>query len=83
MPVRYLDLDPADAHLLALADNKLNGSPGGTPPPRGCHPCPEYGLDDAAIAVRGLRGTRRMAAEMLDTADGSGVEDVEPQVQQG
>lgn len=24
VPVRYLDLDPADAHLLALADNKLN-----------------------------------------------------------
>lgn len=23
IPVRYLDLDPADAHLLALADNKL------------------------------------------------------------
>ncbi len=23
VPVRYLDLDPADAHLLALADNKL------------------------------------------------------------
>lgn len=24
VPVRYLDLDPADAHLLSLADNKLN-----------------------------------------------------------
>lgn len=24
VPVRYLDLDPADAHLLALADNRLN-----------------------------------------------------------
>lgn len=24
VPVRFLDLDPADAHLLALADNKLN-----------------------------------------------------------
>lgn len=24
VPVRYLDLDPAQAHLLALADNKLN-----------------------------------------------------------
>lgn len=24
VPVRYLDLDPAEAHLLALADNKLN-----------------------------------------------------------
>lgn len=24
VPVRYLDLDPADAHLLALADNKLH-----------------------------------------------------------
>lgn len=24
VPVRFVDLDPADAHLLALADNKLN-----------------------------------------------------------
>lgn len=24
VPVRYMDLDPADAHLLAVADNKLN-----------------------------------------------------------
>ena len=24
VPVRYMDLDPAEAHLLALADNKLN-----------------------------------------------------------
>ena len=24
VPVRFLDLDPAEAHLLALADNKLN-----------------------------------------------------------
>jgi ParB family transcriptional regulator, chromosome partitioning protein len=24
VPVRYVDLDPAEAHLLALADNKLN-----------------------------------------------------------
>ena len=24
VPVRYLDLDPADAHLLALADNRLS-----------------------------------------------------------
>lgn len=24
VPVRYMDLDPADAHLLAIADNKLN-----------------------------------------------------------
>lgn len=24
VPVRFLDLDPADAHLLALADNRLN-----------------------------------------------------------
>lgn len=49
VPVRYLDLDPVDAHLLALADNKLsekadwdNG--------KVAEVLSGYGLDDAELA---------------------------------
>ena len=79
MPVRYLDLDPADAHLLALADNKLNEIAEWDTAAVAAI-LSEYGLDDAAIAGWDSAELDRMAAEMLDTADGSGVEDVEPQV---
>lgn len=49
VPVRFLDLDPADAHLLALADNKLNEKAEWD-----AHLVAEvlsgYGLDDAELA---------------------------------
>lgn len=79
VPVRYLDLDPADAHLLALADNKLNEIAEWDTAAVAAI-LSEYGLDDAAIAGWDSAELDKMAAEMLDTADGSGVEDVEPQV---
>lgn len=49
VPVRYLDLDPAEAHLLALADNKL-GEIAEWDDAMVASILSEYGLEDAALA---------------------------------
>ncbi len=49
VPVRYLDLDPADAHLLALADNKLNEK-ADWDNGKVAEVLSGYGLDDAELA---------------------------------
>jgi site-specific DNA-methyltransferase (adenine-specific) len=65
VPVRFLDLDPADAHLLALADNRLNElSPwddGELQRILG-----EYGLEDAALAGWSSADLEKMADDLLD-----------------
>lgn len=49
VPVRYLDLDPAEAHLLALADNKLNEVAEWIPADVAAI-LSEYSLEDAELA---------------------------------
>ena len=64
VPVRYMDLDPADAHLLALADNRLNElSPwdeAGLQELLG-----EMGLENAALAGWDSADLEKMGAELL------------------
>ena len=75
VPVRYLDLDPAEAHLLALADNKLRevaewdaGAVASI--------LSEYGLEDAALAGWDADDLDELAASL----DKPHVDDVEPDV---
>ena len=49
VPVRYMDLDPAEAHLLALADNKLNEE-ADWDAAAVASILSDYSLDDAALA---------------------------------
>lgn len=49
VPVRYMDLDPAEAHLLALADNKLNEE-AEWDAAAVASILSDYSLDDAALA---------------------------------
>ena len=65
VPVRFLDLDPADAHLLALADNRLNElSPWDDAELQRL--LGEYGLEDAALAGWSSADLEKMADELLD-----------------
>ena len=63
VPVRYLDLDPAEAHLLALADNKLNEE-------AEWHSAAvasllsDYSLDDAALAGWDSDDLEKLANEL-------------------
>ena len=63
VPVRYLDLDPAEAHLLALADNKLNEE-------AEWHAAAvasllsDYSLDDAALAGWDSDDLEKLANEL-------------------
>ena len=63
-PVRFLDLDPAEAHLLALADNKLNEIAEWDTAAVAAI-LSEYGLDDAALAGWDSAELDKMAAEMV------------------
>ncbi len=64
VPVRYLDLDPADAHLLALADNRLNElSPWDVPELQSL--LGEYGLESAALAGWSSEDIEKMASDLL------------------
>lgn len=64
VPVRFLDLDPAEAHLLALADNKLNEIAEWDTAAVAAI-LSEYGLDDAALAGWDSAELDKMAAEMV------------------
>lgn len=63
VPVRYLDLDPAEAHLLALADNKLNEK-AEWDTGEVARILSEYGLEDAALAGWDSAELDKMAAEL-------------------
>lgn len=79
VPVRFLDLDPADAQLLALADNRLNElSPWDDAQLQRI--LGEHGLEDVELAGWSAEDLERMASELLSAA-ADGVEepeDVEP-----
>lgn len=63
-PVRFLDLDPADAHLLALADNKLN-EVAEWDDAAVARILSDYGLDDAEIAGWDSAALDKMAADLV------------------
>lgn len=63
VPVRYLDLDPAEAHLLALADNKLNEK-AEWDDAEVARILSEYGLEDAALAGWDSAELDKMAADI-------------------
>lgn len=79
VPVRYMDLDPADAHLLALADNRLNElSPWDTAELTSI--LSEYGLESAALAGWSSDDLDKMGAELLAGAGSEPGEVVEDEV---
>lgn len=79
VPVRYLDLDPAEAHLLALADNKLNEE-------AEWHAAAvasllsSYSLDDAALAGWDSDDLEKLADELGALEPKEVVEDEVPEV---
>ena len=70
VPVRFLDLDPAEAHLLALADNKLNEIAEWDTAAVAAI-LSEYGLDDAALAGWDADELDKMAADIPDFLPGT------------
>jgi hypothetical protein len=72
VPVRFLDLDPADAHLLAIADNKL-GEIAEWDDAELASILSEYGLEDASLAGFGKD-------ELDELGSGLGAEDAEPEL---
>ena len=79
VPVRYLDLDPAEAHLLALADNKLNEE-------AEWHSAAvasllsDYSLDDAALAGWDSDDLEKLANELGALEPKEVTEDEVPEV---
>ena len=79
VPVRYLDLEPAEAHLLALADNKLNEE-------AEWHAAAvasllsDYSLDDAALAGWDSDDLEKLANELGALEPKEVVEDEVPEV---
>jgi DNA modification methylase len=79
VPVRYLDLDPAEAHLLALADNKLNEE-------AEWHAAAvasllsDYSLDDAALAGWDSDDLEKLANELGALGPKEVTEDEVPEV---
>lgn len=65
VPVRYLDLDPADAHLLALADNKL-GEVAEWDPIKLADVLSDYGLEQAELAGWDSVDLEKLADEVAD-----------------
>lgn len=63
VPVRYLDLDPAEAHLLALADNKL-GEIAEWDDAAVARILSDYSLEDAALAGFGADELDKVADEL-------------------
>jgi ParB-like nuclease domain/DNA methylase len=76
VPVRYLDLDPAEAHLLALADNKLNEK-AEWDNAAVASVLSDYGLEDAALAGWDSAELDKIAAELAPEPTDV---DAEPQV---
>lgn len=73
VPVRYMDLDPAEAHLLALADNRLNEVAEWDKPVLQ-EIMSEYGLEAIDVAGWSSRDIDMMGHELMRDAE---VEDTE------
>lgn len=71
VPVRFVDLDPAEAHLLALADNKL-GEVAEWDDAAVAAILSEYSLDDAELAGWDSKELDKLAGEL--GADGESAE---------
>jgi len=69
VPVRYLDLDPAEAHLLALVDNKL-GEIAEWDDALVTSILSEYGLEDAALAGFDQKELDKIAKDMAGDDSG-------------
>lgn len=83
VPVRYLDLDPADAHLLALADNKL-GEVADWNAPQLADVLSDFSLEAVELAGWDSKALEDLADEVADfgplESDGSGEEFEEGEV---
>jgi ParB-like chromosome segregation protein Spo0J len=66
VPVRYMDLDPADAHLLAIADNKLNEK-ADWDESLVASILSEFSLDDAALAGFDSNELEKLGSGVLGT----------------
>jgi hypothetical protein len=71
VPVRYLDLDPAEAHLLALADNKL-GEVADWKDVDLAAILNRYTLEDAALAGFDSKALEELASGLLGGEGGGG-----------
>lgn len=79
VPVRFLDLDPADAQLLALADNRLNElSPWDDGELQRI--LSEHSLADAALAGWSSDDLEQMASELIGKSATASDADAEPQI---
>jgi site-specific DNA-methyltransferase (adenine-specific) len=76
VPVRYMDLDPVEAHLLALADNRLNEKAEWDLPALQ-DIMGEYGLADLDLAGWSSTDIEKMGSDLLGRADDAPVEEVE------
>lgn len=75
VPVRFVDLDPADASLMALADNRLNEAAEWDVPLLG-ELLSEHSFDDVEIAGWSQKDLENMASNVLgDASDIDGAED--------
>jgi DNA modification methylase len=79
VPVRFVDLDPAEAHLLALADNKLNEKAEWDDKLLG-EVLSEFSLDDAALAGWDSKELDKMALTLL-SGEVDETKDAEPQIE--
>lgn len=79
VPVRFVDLDPADAHLLALADNKLNEK-AEWDDAAVARILSEFSLDDAALAGWDQKELDALADSLIDEGDQPIEEDEPPPV---
>jgi len=82
VPVRYLDLDPADAHLLALADNKL-GEVAAWDNAELAAALSSYGLEDAEFAGWDSAELEKLANEVVDFGPLDAASDDSPRADAG
>ncbi len=76
VPVRYMDLDPADAHLLALADNKL-GEIAEWDDAGLVALLSQFTADDAKLAGFGAEDLERLGSELLGSEPVDPIDDGE------
>lgn len=79
VPVRYMNLDPAEAHLLAIADNKL-GEIAAWKAPELAAELSKFSLEDAAFAGFDQKALDKLASGVmraLDTVDAAEGDDEE------
>lgn len=74
VPVRFMDLDPADAHLLALADNRLNEF-AGWGQPKLQELMSQFSLPDIDLAGWSSDDLSKLAADVVSEPAGSDTDD--------